>query len=475
MSHQDSKIRFNAACLKKSLRWLFGGISWSPVKFRDDCSWTPSLLASAGMLWAWADESTLGERFQSTRRIIEFLHPRQARLAQSYQAFIKMLRRWTPPLASMIQAALRQRMQQCLPDSWEVRGWVLFGVDGSRIELPRTRSHEAAYSATRPGKRPGKRKRRKKKPSRRHAKKANSPQMWITTMWHAGTGLPWDWRTGPADSSERAHLLEMISGLPSEALVAADAGFVGYAYARAVVDSGRELLLRVGANVRLLRKLGWVRESQGTVYLWPDQQAKKKQPPLALRLVVVQGGKHPVYLVTSVHSKSRMSDAEVAKLYRHRWGVEVFYRHLKQTFGRRKLRSTCAANAQVEIEWSLGGLWAMALYALAEAHRSGTPPRQLSIAQTLRAFRRMLRDYRHPSKRGQRLCNRLRNAVIDTYERKNKTSRNYPRKKQESPPGKPRIMDASKHQIKQAKQLTAQNNKKGLTALSGTRAPLTLS
>jgi len=453
MSHQDSKVRFNAVCLKRALHWLFANISWSTIKFRDDCSWTPRLLASAGMFWAWADESTLVERFESVRKIIAFLYPQQQQLAQSYQAFIKLLRRWTPQLAAMIQAALRQRMQQCLPDCWEISGWIMFCVDGSRLELPRTRSLEEAYSPTRSSKRRCKKKRRrKKKRSQQHAKKANSPQMWITTMWHAGTGLPWDWRTGPADSSERAHLLEMLPALPSGALVTGDAGFVGYEYARAIIDSGRELLVRVGANVRLLRKLGYVRESDGTVYLWPDQQAKKHQPPLVLRLLVVQGGRHPVYLLTSVRSKSRMSDAQAAKLYRHRWGVEVFYRHLKQTFGRRKLRSACADNVPVEIEWSLSGLWAMALYALVEANQCDTPPDRLSIAGVLRAFRRMMRDYRHPSQRGQRLRDRLRGAVIDSYERQNKSSRNYPRKKQESPPGTPKLMNASKHQIRQAKQ-----------------------
>ena len=51
--------------------------------------------------------------------------------------------------------------------------------------------------------------------------------MWLTTMWHVGTGLPWDWRLGPSDSSERDHLKQMIAALPAHALVTADAGFVG--------------------------------------------------------------------------------------------------------------------------------------------------------------------------------------------------------------------------------------------------------
>lgn len=463
MSHQDKRlneVRLNADCLKQALRWLLAGISWSSVKFRDDCSWTPRLLAAAGMLWAWADETTLVERFDSIRRIVEFLFPRQQQLAKSYQAFIKLLRRWTPELVLLIQSALQQRMRQCLPDCWEVSGWVMFGVDGSRIDLPRTRSHEAAYSSTRASKRRGK-KRHHSKRRDEHAKKANAPQMWLTMMWHVGSSLPWDWRRGPADSSERAHLLEMLPALPTGSLIAADAGFVGYEYLRAVQDSGRELLLRVGSNVRLLRKLGYVRESEGLVYLWPDKQAKRNQPPLVLRLIVAQGGKHPIYIVTSVLQKSRMSDARVLELYRRRWGIKLFYRHFKQTFGRRKLRSASAENAQVEIEWSLIGLWAMALYSQIQAQRQGTPPSRLSIAKMLRAFRRMLRDYRHPAESGERLHDRLRDAVIDGYQRINKASRDYPRKKKESPPGAPKLRNASKQQIQLAKQLATAHKKKG--------------
>src|SRR4029078_5890421 len=107
-----------------------------------------------------------------------------------------------------------------------------------------------------------------------------------------------------------------------------------------------------------------------TVYLWPDTAAKKNGPPLVLRLVVVNNGKHPVYLVTSVCSAKRLSDSQIVELYRRRWGIELFYRHLKQTFQRRKLRSTSAENARLELEWSLVGLWAMGFYVLLEARRA---------------------------------------------------------------------------------------------------------
>jgi hypothetical protein len=331
----------------------------------------------------------------------------------------------------------------------------MFGVDGSRSELSRTRSNERAYSPTR--------RRKSRKSRRRHdrayIRKANSPQLWLTTMWHVGTGLPWDWRIGPSDSSERAQMLEMLPQLPANALLTADAGFVGYEYLRAILDSQRQLLIRVGSNVRLLKKLGCARERNNTVYLWPD--AQRRQPPLVLRLVEAHNGRHPVFLVTSVLSATRLTDRQVIELYARRWGIELFYRHLKQTFGRRKLRSTSAENALLELHWSLAGLWAMALYALIQFQFADLPPHRLSIAQTLRAFRRMMRDYLHPVERGRTLRQRLRTALIDPYQRHNKTSRDYPRKKRESPPGPPKVMLATKTQIELAQSLRRKLQKKG--------------
>jgi hypothetical protein len=256
----------------------------------------------------------------------------------------------------------------------------------------------------------------------------------------------------------------MLPELPENALVAADAGYVGYEYLRAVIASRRHLLLRVGSHVRLLRKLGWAKESAGTVYLWPEAAAQKHQPPWVLRLVVGHNGKHPVYLLTSVLSPRCLSDRQIIDLYRQRWGIELFFRHLKQTFQRRKLRSTSADNARVELEWSLVGLWGMALYAQVVLTAHQIAPARLSTACVLRVFRRLLRDYRHPLERGQTLRARLRHALRDAYPRKNKASRNYPRKKRpDPPPGPPEILRASSHQITLARQIRA-TVQKGLAA-----------
>ncbi len=190
-------------------------------------------------------------------------------------------------------------------------------------------------------------------------------------------------------------------------------------------------------------------------------QAKRRESPLVLRLVTAHTGRHPAFLVTSVLSTRELTDQQVIELYARRWGIELFYRHLKQTFQRRKLRSARAEHAHFELEWSLAGLWAMALYALVANRAGDLPPPRLSIAGTLRAFRRVLRDYLHPCERGRGLCDTLKKAVIDDYSRGPKASRDYPRKKQERPPAAPRILNASPAQLRWSKRLLNQSIQKG--------------
>ena len=97
----------------------------------------------------------------------------------------------------------------------------------------------------------------------------------------------------------------------------------------------------------------------------------------------------------------------------------------------------------------------MGFYALIEARRVDTVPSKLSVAKMLRAVRRTMNDYRHPAADGWRLRQILREATIDSYIRQNKQSRNYPRKKQEAPPGCPIINIATPQQVARATEIRA--------------------
>ena len=82
-----------------------------------------------------------------------------------------------------------------------------------------------------------------------------------------------------------------------------DAGFVGYDFWKAILDTNHDFMIRIGANVKLIKQLGYAWEYDHTVYRWLNKAAKKKMSPLVLRLIVIHVGKQPVYLVTSVLSK----------------------------------------------------------------------------------------------------------------------------------------------------------------------------
>jgi hypothetical protein len=496
MSHQDRDGRtsfpFHFQALKDAFLWLVDTADLSAIHFRVDCTWSTLGLIFAALLWSWSDEKTLKERFFTARKICfkalgklalgkvnakkanakkaKAKRARPKEPAGSYQAFVKLLRTWTPRLVLQLMVVLRQRMRTALAERMLIANFEIFAVDGSRVGLPRTESNESRFSPRKALKKKGGKgaKRRKRTARRAQAKrsrdkKADSPQIWLTVMWHVATGLPWDWRTGASDSSERDHFRDMIASLPKGALATADAGFVGYECWKKVIDSGRHFLVRVGSNVRLLKNLGYAKHKPGLVYLWPDKAAAKRMPPLVLRLVVVRHRRKPWHLVTSVLDQKQLSDKQVAEIYGLRWGIEVFYRHFKQTFERRKLRSKAADNAQVEVVWSLLGLWAIGLHAQSVLAAAGIPARRISVAGLLLAYRRAMHEYKSHPDPGESLLELLQRAVIDNYKRGPKASREYPRKKQEAAIGPPKVSPATKKQILLAGQIKNEM-RAGLTA-----------
>ena len=234
----------------------------------------------------------------------------------------------------------------------------------------------------------------------------------------------------------------------------ADAYYTGYDLLRSLDARGHRFIIRVGSNVSLLRKLSYaVRERRGIVYLWPKGK-QTTSPPLVLRLVKIRHKRHPVYLVTNELSESALSDKDIRRLYRQRWGIEVLYRSLKQTMGRAKLRSTGPDGARLELDWAMVGLWMLGLM----TQRAIGPRRRRSwsVAKARRAVRRAMGNLpgRRPSGG---LRSVLRKARGDSYKRSgSKESRNYPRKKCHKLPGPPKIRMAEPKEILRAQAYTFQ-------------------
>ena len=396
-------------------------------------AWSAWMLALGAVLMAWDSTPCLIARFDSVRATLRELYPKKP-LGDSYQGFIKALLKYSSAILGILTAHLRQRLQDMAAAHWLCQGWCAFAVDGSRVECPRTRSNQDALRCA--------------------GKEKTGPQLFLTTILHMGTGLPWAFKIGPGTDSERNHLRDLLGLLPPRALLVADAGFVGYDLLASILQGGHQFLIRVGNNVTLLRELGFAKvQADNTVYLWPDKHRKKDFPPLVLRLVELHDGRRPVFLVTSVLENTTLSDPQAGALYRMRWGVEVFYRSLKQTLARRKMHSEAPRQSQCELSWAVMGLWGLSLMSVRQILAAGGDPLALSVAGALRRVRLAIR-YGPTSPKARILLGTLHHAVKDSYVRRaSKKARDWPHKKKDKPPGLPRILIASLEQLSQVKAL----------------------
>jgi hypothetical protein len=370
----------------------------------------------------------------------------------SYQALTNALVTYGGQLVPLLWHRLQGLMEEVGGEHWRIGGWLPLAIDGSRVGTPRTKANEKAFRASNYGK--GKTAKYRKKKSKNQRKKNRvkaetvTPQIWLTLVWHMGLRLPWCWTMGASDSSERAHFQDLLMRevFLKNTLFCGDAGFTGYEFWKSIMDQNHSFLIRVGANVRLLTKLGYyARERHGIVYVWPNEAARKKLPPLTLRLIRLHGERGDVYLLTNVLCPRRLSDSLASRLYRLRWGIELQFRTLKQTFGRRLLRSRTPQRAYAELEWSLLGLWMIHLFAVKEQVKIGEPPRQTSAALAIQVVRNILFLWCEVPKASEELWTQLQNAVLDKYERRSsKRARYRPHKKDIPSAGKPTILIADK-------------------------------
>jgi Transposase DDE domain len=447
-SQKKPKDSANGATLHAAVAWIVDANIFADLPMHGNTAWLAVDLIMLAVVWVWSGEPTLTGAFTEARRWSMQVLGRTA--VTTYQGLLKALVTWTAILLPLMTERLHQLMQEQTP-GWRVGLWLALAVDGSRISVPRTEDNEKAFCAPNYGKSATARYRKKKRKGKGRRRKAKpqpvKPQMWVTLLWHMGLQMPWGWKTGPSHSNERDHFRQMLAEgkFPEHTLFCADAGFTGYDLWKEIIDARHSFLIRVGANVTLLRKLGYVREKQGIVYFWPKGAARGQQPPLVLRLLHLQVGRCTMSLVTNVLDAKKLSDKQAIQLYKLRWGVELQFRAVKQTFGRRKLRSRTAARAYVELDWSLLGLWMIQLFAVKEQMAVGDVPEHCSVSLAIQVIRT---TFQRPSEiPDEVLAKQLQTAVKDRYRRKaRKQGRYKPQYKDKPAAGRPKVLDATRQQ-----------------------------
>lgn len=467
-----SKAATSNACALNELRdWLLPGDKiFAGLKRHGNTEWLPIDLVWLALCWAWEESKNVTDAFDEAKDQCGRLG---IAAPGTYQGMMKALVRWTGPLMITLWCVIQQRMQKIGAAHWQIDGWVPIAFDGSRSSAPRTASNEAALCAPNYGNgMTAKYRKKKSKGMRRRNNKQNKPQppepqAWITLLWHMGLRLPWTWRLGPSNSSERAHVQQMLEegDFPQNTLFCGDAGFVGYSLWSRILQRKAHFLVRVGANVNLLHTSKDFRVKSPTrVLCWPQEAQRKNLPPLELRLLKIKVGKTQMWMLTSVLDSRRLPKMLIARFYRMRWGVEVEFRGLKQTLDCAKLSCRNDERVRAELNWSILAMAVAELFALKKqlaAHRGkrtgGKPqndadPWKRSLAGAVRALRRCLRRLDRKPAPGEDLATQLRLAVTDSYHRKSSKKARYrppnPDKKPLSDPQLRPINDQEKNKLK---------------------------
>jgi hypothetical protein len=248
----------NSIIFKALAEWLIPpGELFTKDRVHGNVKWAPDQLAIQAVIWAWQDARFVTDEFTVALEVCGNLKLEQ--VARTYTAFMNALERYEKIFCLRLNQRFHALGREVAGRFWRDATWVLMGFDGSRVTTPRTVSNEKEFCAPNYGQGKTAKYRKKKSQGMRRRKNEKNkphpqaPQVWITMMWHMRLRLPWTWRLGPSNSSERAHVMEILKQekFPKNTLFCGDAGFVGYDFWSAILAEG-QFLVRVGANVSLL-------------------------------------------------------------------------------------------------------------------------------------------------------------------------------------------------------------------------------
>ncbi|QEF99999.1 Transposase DDE domain protein [Stieleria maiorica] len=426
MSHQDKDdLRTPLAELKERLRPILE-CDFETIKRHGNSTLNLMGVAITALLtFGWNQQQTLDRRFddayEATKRGFSSIW-----VAGSYQALMVALRACGDALCQAISARLLEHLRS-------TPGWLLFGrptfaVDGSQFAVPRTAKNLAAFAAA------GRKCKAAYKNQADYAK-AKTTQIAVSLCQHLSSGFPAFWNLGGSSDSERGLLLDMLDRLPKDSRLVMDAYYFGFKFWNRLIDSGFTFVVRAGKNIDLLGQLrleGKVKCRGDLVFYWPQSAIDAGSDPIILSLVTVMVGRKRMFLLTN---ELTLTESQLAELYAKRWGIEVFFRTVKQSYERAKLLSRTPDNAKQEIQWTMLGMW----MALTEGCKHIPEDRRISPVKVLRALCDLVTNVARRSANKLNLAQQLSGCVIadESGRQSDKNSKDYPRKKRKRQTGEP--------------------------------------
>jgi hypothetical protein len=301
----------------------------------------------------WCSGQSQEERFATARAVYVAHHQRSRRPGTTLAGFLTALAKLPLPVLRALVQGVRQRLAARWVEPLRVGGWVPLACDGSRLECPRSEQlQQRLGEAGKPG---------------------SAPSIYLTTLVLLPLGVVWSWCWGKGTASEHHHLRQLLRTLPRQALIVADACYLGYELFTAIRQAHAAFLVRLSSRAYLYttEQVPLAAWTEGLVYYWPSAVQAQGGPPIPARLLRVKGRKADVWLLTSVLEPPQLSHATAGQVYRWRWRNEGLFRDYKRLLQKVKLSSRTVALVHREAEGSMLAL--QLLLALAVQTPAGQP------------------------------------------------------------------------------------------------------
>ena len=267
-----------------------------------------------------------------------------------------------------------EQLRSQLQEGWPGLRRPVFVIDGSSLQLPHEPELVQAYP-------PG---------SNQHGEN-HWPVMKVVVFHDAVSGLAqqpsWGPMYGPEAVSEQKLAEQGLGRLPADAVVLADGNFGIFAFAHAVMDSGRQLVVRLTKERALSILRGRpVGKLADIAVVWEpscwDRQAHPELPATAKlrgRIIVFPHSERSddrIFVFTTLD----LSPDEVARIYQLRWNVETDLRSLKKTVAIHQLSGHSVEMVEKELVIAVTAYNLVRAVMGLGAARMGLKPRELSFS-----------------------------------------------------------------------------------------------
>jgi len=276
-------------------------------------------------------------------------------------------------IAEEVMDRILQQLRAEMQEGWEGLKRPIFVVDGSSLQLQHARELVQAFS-----------------PGHNQHGENHWPVMRIVVFHDVWSGLAlrpsWGAMYGDKAVSEQALAEKALQRLPADAVVLGDGNFGILAYAHAVHQSGRPLILRLTQS-RAQKVLGGeLVEGTDRRVVWRasrwDRDAHPQLPEQATvegRLIVCANPSRSnelLYLFTTLD----LTIEEILGIYKLRWNVETDLRSLKRTVGLHQLSSKSLDMVEKELLLAIAAYNLVRAVMCMAARRASLSPRQLSFS-----------------------------------------------------------------------------------------------